>query len=260
MLNNLAISSSDFIRRLKLSCQIPEIMDAIVSQKIIAEAAQEAGITASSQEIQQEGDSLRLAYKLVKAKDTWTWLKKYHLSLDELEELVREKILYRKLANHLFSPQVEKFFYERQLDYVSAVTYEVVFEDRDLALEIFYALEEEEITFMEVARQYIAEPELRRAGGYQGIKYRKSFRPDVVAAVFAASPPQLLKPISTPSCVYLIWVEEIIQPQLDEQLREKIINELFSDWLEQQVKRMETFAQLQSDTNLQPQDETRKHA
>ncbi len=256
----LTISSSDIIHSIKLSCQVPSVVEAIATQKIIAESAQSAGIQVSPEELQLEGDSLRLAQKLVKAKDTWTWLKKHHLSLDQFEELVHNTVLRKKLANHLFSDRVEQFFYEHQLDYVAAVTYEVILEDRDLALELFYALQEDEISFPEIARLYIQEPELRRSYGYQGLRYRKDFRLEIVAAVFAANPPQILKPITTPKGVYLIWVEEIIQPQLDEQLRQKIITELFDDWLKQQIECIEIVTQLDSDANLQPQEELRKQA
>lgn len=137
MPHNLNISSSDIIHSLKLSCQIPDLVEAIASQSIIAETAQELGITVTPEELQQEGDDLRFAKKLVRAKETWTWLEKHHLSVNEFEELAYNNVLSRKLANHLFSAQLEKHFYERQLDYVSAVTYEVVLEDRDLALELF---------------------------------------------------------------------------------------------------------------------------
>ncbi|MDZ8260550.1 peptidylprolyl isomerase [Nostoc sp. ChiQUE01b] len=247
MSHNLNISTSDIIHSLKLSCQIPAVVEAIASQSIIAEAAQAAGITVTPEEVQQEGDNLRFAKKLVKAKDTWSWLEKHHLSVDEFDELAYNKVLSRKLANHLFSNQLEKHFYEHQLDYIAAVTYEVVFEDRDLALELFYALEEGEINFPDIARLYISEPEIRRAYGYQGLRYRKDFRPEIAAAVFAAAPPEALKPITTPKGVYLIWVEEVIQPQLDEQLRQKIITESFADWLKQQINAMKIVTQIDSD-------------
>ncbi|MBR8836718.1 MAG: peptidylprolyl isomerase [Stigonema ocellatum SAG 48.90 = DSM 106950] len=256
----VTISGEDIIRSLKLSCQVPGVVEAIATQKVIAEAAQEAGIQVSPEELQLEGDSLRLDQKLVKAKDTWTWLKKHHLSLDEFEELVHDKVLSKKLANHLFSAHVEQFFYEHQLDYVTAITYEVVLDDRDLALELFYALQEEEISFPEIARLYIQEPELRRSRGYKGLQHRKDFRPEIAAAVFAATPPQILKPITTNLGVYLIWVEEIIQPQLDEQLREKIITELFSDWLKQQIECMQIVTQLDSDANSATQEKVLKQA
>ncbi len=132
----------------------------------------------------------------------------------------------------------------------SAVTYEIQFEDRDLALELFYSLEEGEITFPEISRLYIQEPEQRRTYGYQGVRHRKDFRPEIAAAVFAATPPEILKPITTSKGVYLIWVEEVIQAQLDEQLREKIITELFSEWLKQQVEAMIMITKLNLDPNL----------
>ncbi|MBD2532175.1 peptidylprolyl isomerase [Nostoc flagelliforme FACHB-838] len=247
MPHNLTISTSDIIHSLKLSCQIPDVVKAIASQSIITEAAKAAGITVTPEELQQEGDDLRFAKKLVKAKDTWAWLEKHHLSVDQFEELAYNNILARKLANHLFSNQLEKHFYEHQLHYVAAVTYEVIFEERDLALEFFYALEEGEINFPDIARLYISEPEARRAYGYQGLRYRKDFRPEIAAAVFAAAPPQALKPITTPKGVHLIWVEEVIQPQLDEQLRQKIITESFSDWLKQEINTMKIVVQLDSD-------------
>ncbi|MEJ6484844.1 peptidylprolyl isomerase [Nostoc punctiforme UO1] len=250
MLEQLTISTSNIIHSLKLSCQIPDVVETIASQRIITEVAQEAGIKVTPEELQQEGDDLRFAKKLTKAKDTWAWLEKHHLSVSEFEELAYNNVLTKKLANHLFSDQVEKFFYERQLDYVAAVTYQVVFEERDLALELFYALEEGEITFPEIARLYIAEPELRSTYGYQGLQYRKDFRPEIAGAVFAASPPEALKPITTPKGAHLIWVEEVIQPQLDEKLRQKIITESFSSWLKQQIASVKIVAQINADVNV----------
>jgi parvulin-like peptidyl-prolyl isomerase len=260
MPKRMTISCEDVIRSIKLSCQIPGVVEAIATQKIIAEAAQEASITVGEEELQQEGDELRFAKKLVKAQDTWAWLKKHHLSLEEFEELAHNNVLSKKLANHLFADKVERFFYEHQLDYFAAITYEVELNDRDLALELFYALKEGEISFQQIAREYILNPELRRAWGYQGLRHRKDFRPEIAAAIFAATPPEILKPITTPKGVYLIWIEEIIQPQLDEQLRATIQQELFSTWLKQQIETIEIITQLDLDNIFQPSEELRKQA
>ncbi|MBR8836522.1 MAG: peptidylprolyl isomerase [Stigonema ocellatum SAG 48.90 = DSM 106950] len=249
MLNYFNVSNEDIVRNIKISCKIPDVVEAIATQKIIAETALELGIKVEEEDLQTEADCVRLEKKLVKAKDTLSWLKKHHLSLDDFEELVHRNILSKKLANHLFTEQVERFFYEHQLNYVAAVTYEVILDDRDLALELFYALQEGEISFQEIARQYIQAPEIRRASGYQGIRHRTDFRPEIASAVFAATPPQILKPITTPTGVYLIWVEEIIQPQLDEKLRQKIITDLFSGWLKQQIEQQEIVIQFDLDSN-----------
>jgi len=260
MPQKLNISVSDIIQNLKLTCQIPSVVESIASQQIIDEATKAAGIEVKEDELQQEGDRLRLEKKLIKAKDTWTWLEKHHLSVTDFEKIARNNILSQKLANYLFASHVEKFFYEHRLDYFAAAIYEVIFDDRDLALEIFYAFQEGEITFSEIARQYITEPERRRAGGYQGTQNRNQLRPEIAAAVFAASPPEILKPVMTSKGVHLIWVEEIIQPELNEQLRQKIVNELFNHWLEQQIESREISIQLELAANLKTQEQILKQA
>ncbi|MDY6900216.1 MAG: peptidylprolyl isomerase [Cyanobacteriota bacterium] len=247
MLEHLNLSILDIIHKLKQSCEVPNIVEAIASERVIAEAAQQAGIDVTEAELQEEGDKFRLEKKLATAKDTWAWLDKHHLSIKDFEQLVYNRLISEKLANHLFAPQVEKYFYETRLNYEAAVTYEVTFENRDLALELFYAIEEGEITFPEVARTYIQEPELRRAYGYQGVQYRRDFRPEIAAVVFASSPPGIIKPITTPKLVYLVWVEEVIKSELNDELREKIISELFAVWLKKKVNLLNISTQLDND-------------
>ena len=246
MPEHFKISISHIIHKLKGTCEIPNIVEAIASEKIIIETAEKAGINITEAELQKEGDKFRLEKKLATAKDTWAWLDKHHLSIKDFEKLVHKSLISKKLANHLFAPQVEKFFYETRLNYEAAVTYEVTFENRDLALELFYALEEGEITFPEIARTYIQEPELRRAYGYQGVQYRKDFRPEIAAVVFASSPPGIIKPVTTPKLVHLIWVEEVIKSELNDELREKITSELFASWLKKKFRLLDISIQLEN--------------
>ncbi|HEY9800010.1 MAG TPA: peptidylprolyl isomerase [Leptolyngbyaceae cyanobacterium] len=259
MEKDLTILSKDILEQVKLSCQIPTVVEAIATRKIIKAAANQVGIKTEAEELQQAANSLRQANKLLKAEDTWEWLEKHHLSLDDFEELAYTNLLSKKLAIHLFGNEVERIFYEHQLDYTGAVIYQVILDDEDLALELFYALQEGEITFQELARQYIQEPEIRRAGGYLGIQRRAEMKAEIAAAVFAATPPQILKPIMTQKGVHLIRVEEIIQPQLDEQLRVKILGDLFTNWLKQQIAELKIVIQME-DKNLQTEVDEHKLA
>jgi hypothetical protein len=80
----------------------------------------------TTDELQQAADQFRLANKLHNAKDTWNWLEKQGLSLDDFEEIVQFSLLSGKLAEHLFADKIESYFVEHQLDYTGAVIYEVV--------------------------------------------------------------------------------------------------------------------------------------
>ena len=244
----IIITQEDILHQVKLYCQIPEIIKGIVTRKIIASAADEAEIKIETEELQKAADAMRLMNQLRSPEETWEWLEKYSLSLDDFEELVYTNLIGNKLAQHLFAEKVESYFFSHQLDYGGAVMYEVVLDDEDLGLELFYAISEGEIRFSEIAQQYIEDKELRRKGGYRGLVKRQEMKPEISARVFAAKPPQLLKPIISSKGVHLILVEEIIQPQLDEKLRYQILGELFDGWLKKQVEEVEVVKRLDSNS------------
>lgn len=51
----------------------------------------------------------------------------------------------------------------------------------------------------------------------------------------------------TSSGVHLILVEEIIQPELDNELYQKIASNLFSEWLKKQIAKVDFVKLLDSD-------------
>ena len=242
------ITNEDILHQVKLSCQIPSIVKGIVSRKVIAAAASEAGIKVETEELQKAADSIRLMGKLKSADDTWAWLQKHGLSLDDFEEVIYNNVISGKLAQHLFADKVEPFFVEHQLDYAGVVMYEVVLDDEDLAMELFYGIQEGEMSFYDVAHQYIQDTELRRKGGYRGILRRKDLKPEISSAVFAAVPPQVLKPIITSKGIHLIWVEELVPSKLDNKLHYQIISDLFSEWIKQAIERVEVIINLDANS------------
>ncbi len=243
MLQAITINNEDILHQVKLSCQIPEIIEGIVTRRIIATAVAEIGLKVETEELQKAADVLRSMKQLHSPDETWAWLEKYSLSLDDFEELVYTNLSSNKLAQHLFGDRVESYFFSHQLDYAGAVIYEVVLDDRDLAIELFYSISEGESGFSEVAHQYIQDRELRRRGGYLGVVRRKEMKPEIAAAVFAAKPPQVLKPIITSKEVHLILVEEIIPAQLDERQRSHILSDLFKSWLQRKIEEVEIVRQ-----------------
>ena len=227
----IEISDRDLIAEARLAGKIPDLVRGIVRRKIISAQVTIAGIEPSALELQQAADRFRLVNHLESAEATNQWLQQLHLSVDDFEEIVTQDLLVNKLAQHLFGDRVEQFFHQNLLDYSAATFYEVILEDRDLAMEIFYSLQEGDLSFADVAHQYSPNPELRRRGGYVGTVGRKQLRPEISAAIFAATPPQLIKPVVTAVGVHLIQVAEIIQPKLDERLHQQILMDMFERWL-----------------------------
>ncbi|BAY37097.1 PpiC-type peptidyl-prolyl cis-trans isomerase [Nostoc sp. NIES-2111] len=235
MSQEIIITESEILHHIKLSNRLPSLIDEIARLRIIKSTAKELNIQVSTEELQKTADYIRVTQKLTSSDETWKWLHHHGLSLDDFEESIYNFVITSKLAKHLLTEQIEPFFYEHQLDYTSASFHEIVLEDEDLAMELYFAIAEGENTFSEVAHQYIQDVELRRCGGYHAKVSRQKLKAEIAAAIYICEPPQLLKPIFTSKGVHLIFVDEIIQPQLDDKMRETILLELFSQWLQQKL-------------------------
>jgi parvulin-like peptidyl-prolyl isomerase len=237
----IAISAVDLIQQFKLSRQMPLVIAGVVKQKIIERAAIQQNITLSEEELQTAADRFRYEHNLIASADTLNWLNQHYLSITEFETIIKHQLLTQKLAQHLFLEQVEPYYYAHQLDYYQAIIYEIVISDFDLAMELYYGIQEQELSFWNLAHQYIEDRELRRCGGYQGKKNRKQLHPEIAAAVFSRTTdnlPQLLKPVAIDKKTHLIYVEEIIEPSLDQPLKQTILNQLFDNWLNQQRQQL----------------------
>lgn len=245
MKNTLKIHQNDIANYLKLSSQLSGVLRGVVTCQIIKSEAANLNIAISDPELQQAADEFRITYNLHNIETTWQWLKSNFLTMDDFEILISTNALTKKLIQHLFSDRVEPFYYQNQLNYAGAAMYEIVLDDEDLAIELFCALQEGEMSFQDLARRFEPDPSLRRSGGYRGVLQRQNLKPEISAAVFAASPPQLLKPIVTSMGVHLIMVEEIIQPKLDEQLHNQIMSALFSEWIQQRLEEVEVVPDFQ---------------
>ena len=239
MTKELTLSPVQMFDRLRLAAQTPALVQKIIISEIIRIASAKANLIVKPEELQQAVDNWRLVNQLDSIEATQSWLVEHYLSLEELGELISETILTSKLAQYLFNNKVEPYFTDYQLDYMQACMYEIVLDDEDMAMELSYAMDEGEISFFEAAYQYIRDPELSRRGGYKGTVYRKDLKPEISAAVFAADPRQILRPITTSNGVHIIRVEEIAKPTLDQAMRQKITKELFDSWLVQQVRQFE---------------------
>ena len=138
MLKTVTITSQDIFHTAKIFCRIPDLIENIVTRRIIEAAAEEAGIIITTEEIQKECDEFRLQNELLNADDTWKWLDKHSFSIDDFEEINSLNLLSNKLVQNLFADKIEPYFFQNQLDYAEVVMYEIVLEDEDLALELFY--------------------------------------------------------------------------------------------------------------------------
>jgi parvulin-like peptidyl-prolyl isomerase len=229
------VNTQDLLHQIKVTGKIPELLHGIFQQRVLEVAAQELKLEISEEEIQKGADQFRVANRLETVPATQKWLDDRMLSMEDFEQLITTNLLAPKIAQKMFFDQSAPYFYQHVLDYASAVIYEIVVTDENLAFELFHAIQEGDMTFGEAAKAYGQDLESQRRGGYVGTVMRQSMSPEVSAAVFAAESSEVLEPIVVGSQVHLILAEEVIKPALTPELQEQIMWQLFQGWLQEQI-------------------------
>jgi parvulin-like peptidyl-prolyl isomerase len=223
---------ADFLKR---EVKMKGVCRQIISQKLVGRAAVERKISVTEDEIQAEADRQRRTLQLEKASDTLAWLSDQMILPEDWEAGIRDRILADKLAEALFSSEVEKYFAENRLDFERVLLYQIVVPYERLARELLYQIEEEEISFYHAAHLYDIDSHRREMCGYEGKLTRRNLPPQIAAVVFGATPGEIVEPISTEQGYHLLKVEEFIPATLTPECRQEIIQRMFKNWLNSEL-------------------------
>lgn len=228
----IPIELEEIVSFLKREMLLKGICQKIVYQRIIEQAAAERNLTVTAEEIQAEADRIRYEKRLEKASDTLAWLEEQMVTSDDWEAGIGARLLRQKLANHLFDQEAERYFAQNRINFDRFRLYQIIVPYEELAQEIYYQIDEEEISFYEAAHLYDIDEQRRYKCGYEGKVSRWSLAPDIAAVVGSANTGEVVGPLQTEQGYHLFMIEALIRAELTPQKRQEIINQLFKEWLE----------------------------
>lgn len=234
-ISGVSIELDAIVNHLKKNFQLKEVCQKILHQQVIAEAAQSRGLTVTEEEVQAEAERQRREKHLEKAADTLAWLAAELVTSDDWETGIHDRLLSQKLCEVLFTEQAKKLFSENRLNFEKVSLYKLVVTDPKLAQELLYQIQEQEITFYEAAHLYDLNLQRRSQCGYEGCLCRWQIDPDISVAIFGAQPGEVVGPLPTPEGHALFMVEAFINPELTPEIQKEIIQDLFDEWLTNEV-------------------------
>lgn len=234
----IVMEPEEIVKFLKSEIKLKEICINILSQRIIETIVQEKGINVTTEEIEIEANRQRREKRLEKASDTIRWLEQQMLAPLDWERGIRKRLLRQKLASVLFDKEVEQFFLQNRLEFEQVVLYQFVVKDEKLAQELYYQIEEGEISFYQAARVHDIDENRRYKCGYEGKVYRWAILPEIVALVFSAPREQLIGPVKTEHGYHLFIVEDYIPAELTPTRYQDILDNMFQQWLDAEVNYM----------------------
>jgi parvulin-like peptidyl-prolyl isomerase len=174
-------------------------------------------------------------YQLTSIDRVQEWLKLQGLQLAQLEEIAIRHFKIEKFKQQTWSSKIESYFLKRKGQLDRAVYSLIRTSDIGIAQEIYFRSIEGEQTFAEIARQYSQGAE-SQTGGLIGPVELSTPHP-VIAQLITTQPlGQICRPVQLDKWYVIIRPEQIITAQLDEPMRQRLIDELFQIWVQEQVQ------------------------
>ncbi|MET3290912.1 UNVERIFIED_CONTAM: parvulin-like peptidyl-prolyl isomerase [Brevibacillus sp. OAP136] len=223
---------------LKLACMeggFTAIEDSI-RRAVVLEFAEQHNLSIDEQEWKAKANEMRQQLGLYSAAETLGWLQRRGLVTADLFETAKARLLTEKVKHIVSQNRIDTYFLENRLSFDKANVSQLVIGSREQAQELLFQLEEGE-PFFKLAQTYCLNSSSKYDGGFVGWVGRAELSGEEEAFVFGSEAGQAGGPFPSGSCYRLLYVWEVIPAVLTEEVRLKIADFLFEEWLNEAVKR-----------------------
>lgn len=131
--------------------------------------------------------------------------------------------------------EIESYFLQRKAQ-LDRVRYSLIrTKDASLAQEIYFRLSDDGASFVELASQY-SEGQEAKTGGLIGPVELNVPHPILARMLMVSKPNQLWAPTQIGEWLVIAKLEQFLPAQFDNTMRDRLLNEQFQAWLQQQME------------------------
>lgn len=239
------ISLEQALRYLKSAGKLEFVLWEIMRQHVLLQELQILeGIEISADLIEQMVIAFRLECQLTNSEMFQKWLASEGLDYATFRNKMAFDFKLKRLKAHVTEPNVQEYFIEHKIHLDRVVLSRLVVEEQALAEELKSKILEDGDKFEQLVQEYSVAEE-RIVNGMMGPVSRGAM-PDILrASVDSAKPGDLIGPLEIEELWYLVRVEKLLPAALDEQMKQELENELFEQWLEDKVKKIDAKLQVE---------------
>ncbi|MBD2678139.1 MULTISPECIES: peptidylprolyl isomerase [Nostoc] len=207
----------------------------LLSQSIIESAI--ASITCTIEETSHALEQFCQYWDLNSEEKIQSWRLRYGLTQEQLELFATRKLRVEKFKQLTWGHQLESYFlkYKRRFD---KVIYSLIrIENREIANEIFFRITEGEQSFSELAREYSQGPEAQTSGIIGPVELG-SMTPNFAQLLCTSQVGVVQAPMPFGESWVIVRVEKFLTAQLDDFMRQRLLQENFETWFQQQLNQL----------------------
>lgn len=143
---------------------------------------------------------------------------------------INRKLQIEKFKQATWGEEISSYFISRKKKLDKIVYSKIAHKDEAVATEIFFRIMEKEKSFAQLALEYPQTPEADVNRIYDPIKVCSSDS-KIAQLLFKIQPGEVLPPINCNDLFVVMRFEKIIPAVLDEEMRCRLLDELFENWI-----------------------------
>lgn len=169
------------------------------------------------------------------------WLGRQGMNAEQLQQQLERQSKLQKYKEATWGAQLEAYFLERKRQLDKVIYSLIRVSELGMAQELYFRIQEGESSFPEMAQQYSRGPEAQ-TGGLVGPVELGTPHPQIAQMLATSQPDQLLPPTRIGEWWIIVRLEKLISAQLDEPMRQKLLEERFQTWLRDQLQQKVSLA------------------
>ncbi|MEH2126967.1 peptidylprolyl isomerase [Nostoc sp.] len=217
---------------------IPQLLSqSIIEAAISTKGYANAPITCTQTETSHALEQFYQQWDLNTEQKIQDWCLCYGMTQEQLELFATRKLRVEKFKQQTWGHQLESYFlkYKRHFD---KVIYSLIRTDsRGTANELFFRIAEGEQSFSELARAYSQGPEAD-TNGIIGPVELGAIAPNFAQLLCTSQVGIVQAPVPFGNSWIIIRVEKFISAQLDDFMRQRLLQENFETWFQQQLNQL----------------------
>jgi parvulin-like peptidyl-prolyl isomerase len=228
-IGNFQVPAGELVPLLVKYQMLPGLLRELVIDRAIAD------IECSETERVQAIQEFYQRYQLTSNEQVEKWLELQGLSVQQMEEIAIRLFKIEKFKRENWSNKLEAYFLKRKGQLDRAIYSLIRTEDVGIAQEVYFRLLDGEQTFEEIARKYSQGAEAQTSGLIGPVEL--STPHPAIAQLISTNPPgKICPPIKLEQWYAIVRPEKMLPSQLDEPMRQRLTNELFQTWLQEQMQ------------------------
>jgi PPIC-type PPIASE domain len=226
------VTDADILAYLRHSTRFAEIAIATERETSVLFHCNQLGIEISDDEWQAAGDAFRMERKLWGNAETSAWLEEQRISVEEWSQGIKVTLLENKLKEHLFGATVDGTYVSNRDNYRRVALSQILVTDLATAVKIVQILREGQASFCALALEHSKGKQSQENGGFVGIRYLVELIPEIAKPLAEAKEGEIVGPVQTKVGYHVLRAEKWFPIELNQALREQIMDSLFEVWLQ----------------------------